>query len=466
VQISEKRWTTLCAFVVMLADALLLSWSFELAYRLRLLLPLFQDDRVLALGSGFHDLKPLFVGTWIFCISVFGLYNIRRRWDFMDVFFPCLLANGAGLTIILVSSYLSRGFYFPRLMIPILWVLSCVFVFISRFVLKRLLRSAYQRGVGTERVLLLGGGPAAEMFVRRIFGRPEMGYELVGLVPLSKEFNKGDEDVRILDCDESGILETATTVNASVVVFAGQISSIGTFPELVEGLQEAGIQVRIIPDLYDIFPRCLTYSEVGDIPMVYFRTLPFEWWDRILKRAMDLLGSAFGLVVLSPFLFAIAWAIKRESPGGALFKQERAGVNGRPFIMYKFRSMQSSAGQAPPTKVHKRDPRVTRVGGFLRRRSLDEMPQLINVLKGDMSLVGPRPETRLYVEQYDRWHRRRLMVKPGMTGLAQAMGIRGNTSIDEKTRLDLEYIETQSLLVDAKILLRTLFTAWSHPEAY
>ena len=450
----------------MLIDAISLSLSFDIAYRLRLFMPFFQDDRILRLGAGFSDLRFFFVVSWVLCLYVFGLYNIRQRWDWMDMVFPCVLANGAGLVIVLVSSYLSRSFYFPRLMIPILWVLSSAMILAVRTLLKWILMSAYLRKIGTERVVLVGGGTAAEMFIRRIMGRPEMGFELVGFLPLSEQDKPGMEKVPLISCDEGRLVQAAKDLNASVLVFAGRLSAVEHFPEWVEGLQEAGIQIRVIPDLYDIFPRCLTYSEVGDIPMVHFRTLPFAWWDRFLKRAMDILGSGMGLLILSPLLLAISWAIKRETPGPAFFKQERAGENGFPFIMYKFRSMHSVAGQAPPTKVLKKDPRVTRVGAFLRRRSLDELPQLINVFKGDMSLVGPRPETRLYVEQYERWHRRRLMIKPGLTGLAQAMGIRGNTTIDEKTRLDLEYIETQSFLLDIKIIMRTILTAWFHPEAY
>jgi exopolysaccharide biosynthesis polyprenyl glycosylphosphotransferase len=236
---------------------------------------------------------------------------------------------------------------------------------------------------------------------------------------------------------------------------------------LIENLSAKDVEVRIVPDIFEIAPRNMEFDEIGNVPVIGFREIPMQGWESVAKRLVDIVGAAVGLILLSPLFMTIAMLIKKESPGPVFFSQERIGQNGRPFRMYKFRSMRQEAANAPPVKVTgDADPRVTKIGRFIRKTSADELPQLFNVLKGDMSLVGPRPETYLYVSQYTDWNKRRLYLRPGLTGLAQALGARGNTTIDEKTKYDLEYMRNQSFWLDIKILILTVVNLFRQKEAY
>jgi len=229
---------------------------------------------------------------------------------------------------------------------------------------------------------------------------------------------------------------------------------------------ELRLAVRLLPLSLAPYGHRLQLDELAGQPSLCFRDLPAGPWERALKRTLDVALASAGLLLLLPLFAVIAAAVKWDSPGSVFFGQLRAGKDGRPFRLYKFRSMRADAASSPPVKAQRNDARVTGVGRFLRRTSLDELPQLWNVLRGEMSLVGPRPETFLYVRRYSAWNRRRLQVKPGLTGLAQASGVRGNTSIDDKTSYDLDYINRQSLALDLSLIWRTLVTLPSHHEAY
>jgi exopolysaccharide biosynthesis polyprenyl glycosylphosphotransferase len=250
------------------------------------------------------------------------------------------------------------------------------------------------------------------------------------------------------------------------VILTGPLSTKARILPIINKCYAEGIEVKAIPDIFEIAPRYMQFQMVGSVPVVAFRDHPPIGWQVVMKRFIDIVGSLLGLIVLAPLFLVVAILIKKESPGPVIMVQERGGQNGKSFRLYKFRSMIASAANEPPVKVQPNDSRVTGVGAFMRKRSIDELPQLFNVLKGDMSLVGPRPETFLYVNQYSEWNRRRLYLRPGITGLAQARGVRGNTSIDDKTKYDLEYMEKQSVWLDVKILARTILTLFKHKEAY
>jgi Undecaprenyl-phosphate glucose phosphotransferase len=220
------------------------------------------------------------------------------------------------------------------------------------------------------------------------------------------------------------------------------------------------ISIKVLPDQFQIMAGQLSVGELSGLPLLNLRDVALRGWKLTLKRAIDLVGSAIGLVLLSPLMFLIAILIKLDSPGPALYTQERMGLDGKRFYLFKFRTMRADAEAHGPGWTRPDDPRRTRLGAFLRRTNLDELPQLINVLLGDMSLVGPRPERPIYVEEFRKRiprYMERHREKAGITGWAQVNGLRGDTSIEERTKYDLWYIENWSVWLDIKIILMTIW---------
>jgi Undecaprenyl-phosphate glucose phosphotransferase len=229
------------------------------------------------------------------------------------------------------------------------------------------------------------------------------------------------------------------------------------------------VSLKVFPTLFEIMAAGVTIDDLGGLPLLSIRDVALHGWKLTVKRAIDLLGSAAGLVVLSPFLLLIAILIKLDSPGPVFFVQERMGLDARPFPMFKFRSMRQDAESSGPGWTVKDDPRRTRLGTFIRRFSLDELPNLINVLLGDMSLVGPRAEQPAFVQQFRTMvprYMERHHEKAGITGWAQVNGLRGDTSIYERTKYDLWYVENWSIWLDIKILIRTLVRFMFDHNAY
>ncbi len=238
---------------------------------------------------------------------------------------------------------------------------------------------------------------------------------------------------------------------------------------IISRCERGQVGIKIFPDLFQIIATELSIGDLGGLPLLTVRDVALRGWKLTLKRAVDLLGSAVGLIFLSPVLMLVAVIIKLDSPGPAFYAQERMGLDAKPFWCLKFRSMRTDAEKDGPGWTVESDPRVTRLGRLIRRLSIDELPQLINVFLGDMSLVGPRPERPVYVEQFRRSIPRymdRHREKAGMTGWAQVNGLRGDTSIAERTKYDLWYIENWSLWLDFKIILRTFFSALGDRHAY
>jgi Undecaprenyl-phosphate glucose phosphotransferase len=335
-------------------------------------------------------------------------------------------------------------------------------------------------------VLIVGTGEVGRMILQKIQHTPGLGYRVAGFV----ESNAS-----------SGSARRPGSLPPSVRDFAGQAKVMGlpvlgqvdNLPEIIEandigeviiGLPEAShqelvgiislcerekVSIRVFPDVFQIMASEVTISDLAGLPLLTIRDVALRGWKLTLKRIVDIVGSSLLLLFLSPWMMLVALLIKLDSPGPALFAQERMGLDARPFKILKFRSMRQNAEVNGPGWTTKDDPRRTRIGAFIRKASIDEWPQFINVLMGDMSLVGPRPEQPAYVEQFRQSIPRymdRHREKAGVTGWAQINGLRGDTSIAERTKYDLWYIENWSLWLDFKILLRTAFNAFTDKTAY
>ena len=319
---------------------------------------------------------------------------------------------------------------------------------------------AQARGMGDDRVLLIGAGEIGEMLMNKILHQPKLGYQIIGVIDAGKGARPaGMEGVPTLGAlaDVPWIIDR---YGVDDVIIGLPESSHQELVNIISLCEREKVGIRVFPDVFQFMASEVTIGDLGGLPLLTIRDVALQGWKLVLKRSVDIVVSAVALVALSPFMLLAALLIKLDSPGPVFYSQERMGLDAIPFKIIKFRSMRVDAEQEGPGWTTADDPRKTKLGAFLRRFNIDELPQLINVLLGDMSLVGPRPERPVYVEQFRQIIPRymdRHREKAGITGWAQVNGLRGDTSIVERTKYDLWYIENWSIGLDLKIIIRTIW---------
>jgi Undecaprenyl-phosphate glucose phosphotransferase len=357
---------------------------------------------------------------------------------------------------------------FPRVMVVYAWLLTIVLVALGRSLLMMLRDLLRQRGMLVDRLLIVGTGDVGRMILQKIRQMPRLGYQVVGFVDGDTAVGQEILGVPILgEVDDIPALIKEHEIE-EVIIGRPELAH-QELLAIIARCERGQVGIKIFPDVFQIIATELSIGDLGGLPLLSVRDVALRGWKLTLKRAVDLVGSAVMLVVLSPFLMLVALAIKLDSHGPVFYAQERMGLDAKPFWCLKFRSMRSDAEKDGPGWTVEGDPRVTRLGRLIRRLSVDEFPQFINVFLGEMSLVGPRPERPVYVEQFRRSIPRymdRHREKAGLTGWAQINGLRGDTSIAERTKYDLWYIENWSLWLDFKILLRTFFSIFRGRHAY
>ena len=399
-----------------------------------------------------------------------GLYRARRSISWIDHVYGVFTSTSVATAIAIVNSaVLWRDVSSSRLLIGLGWLLSVIFVSAGRFLAHQFQSSVRRRGLGTERLLIVGTGEPASMVLDRVRHSPGMGYRAVGFVGESTDVSVA-YGLPIL-----GSLENIGTVVAThqiddVVVAMHGLSEQQLF-ELVTQCANEKVNIKVFPNLFQFMTSGVNIGDLDGLPLISVKDVALRGWNLTVKRAMDLLGSAAALVVLSPIMLLIAFLTKVTSPDGPVFLiQERVGLDGRPFAIIKFRTMEPDAEKdTGAVWASPDDPRRTPFGRILRKYSADELPQFVNVLIGDMSLVGPRPERPVFVETFRRTIPRyfdRHREKAGLTGWAQVNGLRGNTSIEERTAYDLWYVENWSLWLDIKICLKTIWVVFKDRNAY
>ena len=449
---------------LMLADA-------GLAIGLALLLSILRfgrEEALPTLSSALPDARAMvlvFAGAWVAALWMNGLYRSRARWTFRSEVGDILRATATFAVATLAFLYIFKLPDVSRLLLIYLFPSMAAMAFVTRVGLRLLLTRLRESGRNTRFMLVVGANERAQQFADLVECHHELGIKVIGHL----KGTSNDNGV-VLTRSSLGTLDELITILHSEVVDEVAIclpfSEQESIDEVARLCEEEGKIVRIP---VAVLERTLSSGRIENIdgtPILSLVTGPDRVVGLAAKRALDIGGSAFLLLVLSPVFVLVAALVKLESSGGALFRQERVGLHGRVFSVIKFRSMCSDAEQqlegvrqlnvirGHAFKVE-RDPRVTRVGRFLRRASLDELPQLWNVLRGQMSLVGPRPPLPREVANYDVWHRRRLSMKPGMTGLWQ-IGARRNPEFDHWVQKDLEYIDRWSFWLDLKIIARTV----------
>jgi len=447
--------------------------AFYLAYRLRQWIR--WPTPPLDMGS-FRSYVGMMVVQVLAMVMVFFFYRLYHRpraISSIDELYSLFGAVSVGtiLAIALTSLMFKNSVLeldYSRGMILYAWLLTIVLAGIGRFAHSRVQRALQARGLGGARVLIVGTGEVGQMILQKIRHLPGLGYEVRGFVDdrSDLETTMGVPVLGRID-DLPSLIDEHSIDEVIIALPEGSHEEILTIISLCE---RGKVNIKVYPDVFQIMAAQVSIGDLGGLPLLTVRDIALRGWRLTLKRTVDFIGSAFGLVVLSPLMLLVAALVKLDSPGPVFYAQVRMGLDARPFWVIKFRSMRADAeAETGPVWAVKDDPRRTRLGAFIRRFSIDEWPQLINVLLGEMSLVGPRPERPVFVEQFKRSIPRymdRHREKAGLTGWAQVNGLRGDTSIAERTKYDLWYIENWSLLLDFKIILKTIFNAFTSKNAY
>ncbi len=458
----QQHYQTVVTALLVIVDIVSVLLAMYLAFKLRVWLPIPEPARI---NQRFLLFLPL-VGVQAACIGVSfffaRMYHRRRTRYSSDELTAIFSAASIGtLLSIAVTALAFRAddvlSNFPRVSLVYAWLLTVVFVMIARGLQARMQRLLQMRGFGRTRVAVIGAGEPAATVIQRILQTPRLGYDIVGL--LSTDGQRPWADVRALGgIDDIGAVIERERVDE--VIIAVPNASSEELLSVISKCDRSSIGIKVVPDMFQIMAGQMSIGELSGLPLLNMRDVALRGWKLTLKRVVDVIGSACGLVLGAPFFFLMAALVKLDSAGPALFSQERMGLDGERFHVIKFRTMRIDAEKAGPQWTTKDDPRRTRLGGFLRRTNIDELPQLINVLLGHMSLVGPRPEQPYYVEQFRAQiprYMERHREKAGLTGWAQVNGLRGDTSIEERTKYDLWYIENWSVWLDIKIILLTIW---------
>ncbi|MCK6580202.1 MAG: undecaprenyl-phosphate glucose phosphotransferase [Anaerolineae bacterium] len=454
----------LLGILLIATDIAALTAAFILGYWARENLPLFTAPPAQPALDKYVPTLLLHVGTIVIIFYLTQMYHLRRAISRIDharnifgaVTVGALMVNG--IQELVFKNTLLEPVDYPRSMFFYVWIFSVALVILGREINAAVRRFLRRRGIEKANLIVVGMGKIAREIIRKIEGSPELGYHLVGVVTVRSDQKSRDLGAPIL----GHYPELAYLIdqhNVEQVIIAVPDAHRDELVELISFCRRGRVDIKIYPDMFAYIARDLSVDDLGGTPLVTVRDVAMRGWRLSFKRGMDIVGAMVGLIFLSPFMLLTAILIKLESPGPVFYTQTRMGLDERPFEMIKFRSMRIDAEATGPGWTVENDPRVTRSGRFLRKTNLDEFPQLINVLIGEMSLVGPRPERPVYVQQFREQiprYMERHREKAGMTGWAQVNGLRGDTSISERTIYDLWYIENWSLWLDIKIVIRTI----------
>ncbi len=437
---------------------------------------------VLAYVTRFHVLVPSSIPPWsdtllslalvliIYPVTFHQgrLYATNRSRTHIEEVFEIFKAMITATLIIVALTYFVRERY-SRLTLAIFVAYAFILVSGTRLLFRQTLNELRRRGYNFKSILLIGAGELGQRVIETIDTNRELGFRITGLVTRHREkvgnTLKGIPIVGHVDEIDSVLNQR----RVDQVLIALPIEDAPLVKGLMEQLALRTVDVRIVPDLYQYITICGGLEEFGGLPIISLQGGPLHGWNLVAKRLFDVLLSLCAIILSAPVMLAIAALVKSSSRGPVLFRQERMGMDGKTFRMLKFRTMYGGAEVEGVRMASRDDPRRTPLGAFLRQTSLDELPQFFNVLRGDMSLVGPRPERPVFIEEFKRqvpkYHLRH-KVKAGMTGWAQINGLRGQTSIQKRIEYDLYYIENWSLLLDLKILVRTALGGFISKNAY
>jgi Undecaprenyl-phosphate glucose phosphotransferase len=466
----EKKHRTLSS-IYLINDAVASNLAMLCAWFLRFSLKIIPVTKGQQEVETYLQLLPIVTIVFPLAFAVQGLYRIRptrsRTEEWLSVAIGSIVATVVFSGVLLWVRPGRSDILYSRATLAIFLVCAIAFVILGRAIVRAIVERGHRDGKRLDRVLIAGSGELAHAVVERVNGHRELGFLVVGYLK-----NGEESKLDALPC--LGTIDQAEQViaeqNIDHVFVALPHASSQAMMTLLDRLVRSVVAIHVVPDLLQFMVLRSRVEDLDGLPTINLSETPLEGWSRFLKRGFDLIVATVALIVFSPVMLIVAIAIKLGDRGPIFYRQERMGLDGKPFDIVKFRSMRVGAEKDTGAKwAEKDDPRRTRVGRFIRETSLDELPQLFNVLLGDMSVVGPRPERPQFVEQFRAefpHYMLRHKVRAGITGWAQVHGWRGNTSIRMRIEHDLYYIENWSLMLDLKILFMTLIHGLKHENAY
>ena len=454
----------------MLVDAIVLVLSYFLAWLIRFVGPMAATAVRTRSFKQYMLMLVLIVPVYLLLYQAFTLYTPMRMQGRRLVLANIIKANSLGLLILMFTFYMIDESDYSRSTYIMFYVINIILQWCARMLIFTILRDMREKGLNQKQMICVGYSRAAEEYIDRVLANPQWGYVIRGIlddnIPAGTEYKGIKVLGRIANLNvilpENRLDEIAITLG---------LSEYYRLEEIVALCEKSGVHTKFIPDYNKIIPTKPYTEDILGLPVINIRYVPLNnTFNALVKRAMDIVGSIVGIIVTSPLMLLMCLIIKLTSPGPLIYKQERVGLHNQTFWMYKFRSMEvQPESEEKKAWTVKNDPRVTPIGKLMRHTSIDELPQLFNILKGNMSLVGPRPERPFFVEKF-REEIPRYMVKhqvrPGLTGWAQVNGYRGDTSIRKRIECDLYYIENWSIGLDIKIIFLTFFKGFINKNAY
>ena len=454
-----------------LLDALVIFTSYLIAY----LIMYYNDDAILALSAQvYFSALIIIIPGFLILYEFFELYTPKRisgrRSEIANIF----KANSIGFLIFTLTLYLGgknmNMHHFSRRLVIIFYILTNVLMVFERSFIRSFLMSIRTKGYNQKHILLIGYSRAAEGYIDRVKQNPEWGYNIRGILDDHKERGYCYNGVKVIGtiANLHMILEMNVLDEIAITL---SIKEYEHLEAIVNDCEKSGVHTKFIPDYNNFIPTIPYIEDLQGLPVINIRHVPLtELHNAYIKRIVDIFGALFGIILFSPVMLITAILVKLTDGGPIIYSQERVGLHNKPFKMYKFRSMSVQKASEEKSKwTTPNDPRVTTVGRFIRKTSIDETPQFFNVLKGNMSLVGPRPERPFYVEKFREeipHYMIKHQVRPGLTGWAQVNGFRGDTSIQKRIDHDLYYIENWTLGFDFKIMFLTIFKGFINKNAY
>jgi Undecaprenyl-phosphate glucose phosphotransferase len=464
----STRYRAVVSILVRVTDALVVGAAWLASYWARLLSPRLGQKQLPEFGV-YASLVPMILLLWAVVFSFLGVYQSGRMRTRTAEVLLLWRAHATALVIFVALASLFDSYRYSRLVVIYFAAFGALVLATFRVLLRTVLRALRKRGYDVRHVVIVGGGEAVQTLVERFAWYPELGMIATGLVTRDGRRAPRAPDVPVLGRFED-LARVVESCQPNEVLIALATHEQSELNGLLAQLRNATVSVLVIPHVQDHLTLGCHVEDFEGVPVIRLNDSPMDSWQSFVKRCIDATLSAVGLVVLSPLLLLIATLIKCTSPGPVLYSQDRMGLDGRTFRMYKFRSMRADAEALSGVGwTTKEDVRRTAFGTVLRKTSLDELPQLWNVLVGHMSLVGPRPERPVFVQQFRSQipdYMLRHKVKAGITGWAQINGWRGDTSLTERTACDLYYIRNWSLDLDLKILILTVWKGFVSKNAY
>mgnify|MGYP000390042677 FL=1 len=461
-----------------LIDTAIIVFSFIRAYYLR-----FSNDSILIrwewieepvgiYGSlkDYMQILIMLIPCYLVSYYFFHLYDPKRTKSRKSEIFNILKSNVVGILYCVAFLFFIRNGTYARLFIIIFVTLNFILEVLFRFCTTTLPHKIRRKGMNHKHILLIGYSRAAEGYIDRLLAHPEWGISIHGILDNHKPLGYSYRDIHVIGrVDELEKMLSENDYDETAITLS--IDHYDSLEGIVAVTEKSGVHTKFIPDYNNIIPTRPYTEDLDGLPVIHVRNIPLSnSFNRFCKRAIDIVGALLLIILFSIPMSVVAAIIKITSPGPLIFKQERVGLHNKPFKMFKFRSMEvQDASKEKQAWTVQNDPRVTPIGKFIRKTSLDELPQFFNVLKGDMSLVGPRPERPFFVEKFKEEIPRYMIkhqVRPGITGWAQVNGYRGDTSIRMRIDCDLYYIENWTLGLDIKILFLTIFKGFVNKNAY